>query len=191
MRSSFLGIVIAALACLACQQPEPHPSVLNDPGGGPSPRGGGPGGDAAADSASADGGSCPASLQNNAPVVVRGQVDTAVPAPLAGTIGTGTYYLTADNVYTGAGGTTGSTGQETQETLFLDVSSYQAVEASGTTDAGLGNSASSSGAYATSGPNLSLTATCPPGAGLSGSYTVSGSVLHFYVGSEEFVFTLQ
>ena len=65
-----------------------------------------------------DGGVC-GSLANTGPVVHATQVAATVASATGGVLASGTYYMTSDILYTGAGGATGATGHVHQDTLVI------------------------------------------------------------------------
>lgn len=74
------------------------------------------------DSAGDDGGVCN-TLANPAPLVQQVNVATARPAGTGGSLVDGTYFKSADVIYTGPGGNSGLTGYTVRETLVVTNSS--------------------------------------------------------------------
>ena len=108
-------------------------------------------------------GSCN-SVPNGASIVQQQNVATAPPTPAGGPtpIADGTYYVTAWNIYTGAGGVSGPTGSATQFTSVIQGSTYQVVEfVTGLNPSGLVQN----GTFTTSGSSITITGTCPAGLG--------------------------
>ncbi|MEO6572850.1 MAG: hypothetical protein ABIP89_03345 [Polyangiaceae bacterium] len=66
-------------------------------------------------------------IANDAPQVVPVQVAADAPAATGGTIADGTYFLTADQTFTGVGGATGPTPPGKKRTFVFAGSSFQEV----------------------------------------------------------------
>jgi len=179
-------VALLVVASSGCQKDESRPPALDSVG---PPFGGSSGGsgDGSADGAIV---TC-SSLSNDAVAVGERYVDVVVPTPLGGMITTGTYFLTQVNSYTGVGGNTGLTGRQFQETLLLDATTYNDVQAIIDPEAGAGNPVNTNGTYATSLTNFALSSTCPAAPVLNMTYTASAPTLHLFQGQEEFIYTAQ
>jgi hypothetical protein len=201
-----LRMALLALASLGlwvgCSAKSAKPALLNGdtdsgvpplPQGGGHPDGGGEGG------LLADGGTaCSGLTLDNATVVTTQEVAEAAPLPLGGTITDGTYVLTKDTVYTGPGGTTGSTGVQQQAIQRFAGSAIEVVvsQPPNPTEALSGTYATASvtNDAGTSTPTrISFLFTCPAGAPTSTfSYTATGTtLLEFVSASEVLTYTAQ
>ena len=127
---------------------------------------------------------------NNATPINVQQVGEALPAPIGGAIVAGTYYLTAVNIYTGLGGTSGPTGEVVQETLSFGVGIIQDISAIGA-DAGVGAATGYSANYTTTGSSITVSYTCPVAAPATATYSAIGSTFHLFVGTTENIYTFQ
>jgi hypothetical protein len=188
---SIAGISLL-VAGAACSSSSAIPAGLGDEGNvHPAPPGGAGGDDGADTGTTADGAVCP-SLENDGAIVTVENVGETIPAAIGGTIATGTYSLTAENYYTGVGGTAGPTGATVQETLSITDTSLVFSLATGDLEAGtLGDSAISSGAYTASGMTLTFEEDCPLATNTALGYSVDGNTLHILIGQIESIFTAQ
>jgi hypothetical protein len=82
------------------------------------------------------------------------QVAVDPPSPQGGTITPGSYVLTDDTSYTGAGGKAGPVGTSSSAVIVVDPSTYKSWSSSL-------NPATLGGSYATHGSTLTLFLTCP------------------------------
>jgi hypothetical protein len=109
-----------------------------------------------AESGASDGAVVCNSLVNAAPVVEQVNVATAPPTPAGGPMPSGTYYLTAAKVYTGADGGAGPTGITDQYTAVITGTSFEDVA----NVVGEGGSGTFGGTVTTSGSSIAITFTC-------------------------------
>lgn len=110
------------------------------------------------------------------PEVQTTNVAADLPAPAGGTIVDGTYYLTAENVYTGPGGASGPTGVTVANVVVIQGGTVQF--ASRRSGAEVGEERGTLG-YEVSGAELLLTPLCGlgPGQAESNGFTATGNVL--------------
>lgn len=186
------GVALAMIA--ACTKSVDMPAALGDEGSTFTPPGGGGGGmrDAGDGGVVGEGGVC-TTLPNNATQIAQKYVGEAVPVPMGGAIVTGTYYLTAANVYTGVGGNAGPTGSLYTETTVFDTStnSRNDVVELDIADGGVGVPVSSAGNYATSSTTFTFTTTCGTSTVATYTYTATPTTVSLYAAQNEYVFTLQ
>ena len=105
----------------------------------------------------------------------------STPPALGGTIANGTYVLEHIYSYVDSHDAGGGTPVEEQKTLVIQGTSYIWEQASGTVEAGVGTSATTSGDYKTSGSTLTFTQSCPGAAsGVEFPYTAAGTGLSIY-----------
>jgi hypothetical protein len=116
-------------------------------------------------------------LVNSAPLVDPVYVATAVPVASGGSILDGTYYLTANRVYTGIGGTTGPTGGQVKNTYSLQSGLMNWVG----WHTGLTTDTRSTARITTSGNQVTATTTCGSEAGGVQGYTASTSQIQFII----------
>jgi hypothetical protein len=186
LRAALLGGVVALGA--ACSQSSPLPPPLSQYGTQPPPGGGGSGGDAGA--AGGDAAGCLA-FASSGSLIAQVYVGENLPQPIGGAVATGNYVLTNVNVYTGAMGNTGPTGALYQETLSLQVGTFNDVTAVGDSEAGVGNPVYSGGTYSTAATMFTEDESCPTIQSLGYAYTSSGTQLRLYQGQTELVLALQ
>ncbi|MGH7435781.1 MAG: hypothetical protein ACRENE_08905 [Polyangiaceae bacterium] len=156
--------------CLACVTPACSSSSSSSPsdsgagtGDDAAPEGGGPAGGDAGD----DGSAICTTLANPAPLVTIVQVASAPPAFQGGTVVDGTYALTSEAIYTGAGGATGPMGTASITIQFKSGTIQVAKDTSPPT---------STYAFAPTGTTYLATARCPAGLGnIAGSYTATAT----------------
>jgi hypothetical protein len=104
-------------------------------------------------------------LPNTATPVTVTQVAQDPPAPQGGTVADGTYKMTSETIYTGAGGATGPMGTQTVTIQITGATIQVAKDFDPPT---------STYTLATSGTGFTTTGACPPGLGpLQGSYTAT------------------
>jgi hypothetical protein len=125
-----------------------------------------PGIDAAPESSAPDAGSICNDLANDAPTITVEEVASDPPAQQGGTIGDGTYFLTAAVIYTGSDGPSGATGTA-QTTLEISGSTVQQANSGSSTTYTL----------ATSGSNLTATQMCPTADVRQATYTATAATL--------------
>jgi hypothetical protein len=109
---------------------------------------------------------------NGAPLVTPLFVASSVPTAMGGTILDGTYFMTANHVFTGVGGTTGPTGGQVQTTHSFQSGLLNVV----TWHAGMTDRLA--GRLSGPGNQGTLVTTCGssgPGGSSTMSYTVSGN----------------
>jgi hypothetical protein len=188
-------LAVIAIAAAACQKSEDRPPYLDDegdsgatppPGGGGRRDGGGSDGSLAAD---VDSGCV--ELADNGALVNEQGIGEALPPTLGGTIAPGTYNLTGANVYTGVGGLSGPTGQQYEETIAFDLTTFNDVLIIGNVDAGLSDPVYASGTYATVATKLTASTDCPINTTSVYTYSVIGSTIHMFQGTSEKIYTLQ
>lgn len=129
-----------------------------------------------------DGGTACNTLSNVGTVIQQTYVATDGVTGDGGTIVSGTYVLTAMNIYTGADGGSGPTGTTFQDTLALeaDGGTYERV-VSIVNDAGSdGGPIHQNGAYTLNGSSLQIDQTCPVGTQPFTSYDSDGTKIHIY-----------
>jgi hypothetical protein len=199
-RASVAALLLGVVGLVACSTSSDNPPQLGGSDGGqihPPPGGGGPDG-AAPDSSTVadsgggmlavtDGGTC-ATLATTI-LVTQQSVAMPTPQPIGGAIVAGVYVLTAMNMYTGIGGTTGPTSKVQAQVWQFDSSTYQRAT-SYATDGGLGAASLDSGYYSLSGTTFSVSATCGTG-NIPVSYSVEAPGLKLAFANEEYVFTRQ
>lgn len=182
-----------ALGLAACSQKANNPAQLSDSDGGIHPGGGG--GTGGGGGVLYDGGVSPdagcLTLDNTASLVSEEDVADVLPTPIGGTLATGTYLLTGVNTYTGRAGNSGPTGNQFEETVFYDVTTYSDAKAVGNSEAGVGDTAFANGDYTTAGNVLTLDATCPAPTTVTKTYSVNGNTLHTFVNQTEYIYTQQ
>jgi hypothetical protein len=124
------------------------------------------------------GGTCECNaLVNAAPLVDPAYVASGVPAATGGTILDGTYFATANRVYTGVGGTAGPAGGPVKNTYSIQSGLLNSV----TWHTGLTADVRGTGFLSVSGNQLTLTPTC--GNELPGTvgFTASGSTIQMII----------
>ena len=104
----------------------------------------------------ADAGVCN-SVANAAPSIPITNVASDAPAPTGGTIPDGTYFVTASQIYTGAGGAAGPTGVTYRATNRVTGTHYDAVTSASSQPV----DAHASGTFATNGTNTVIQQSCP------------------------------
>lgn len=186
IRAFASGVLLLALACglgmaLGCSSS----AETTTPSGGGNDASGDAVGDATADApqdAGTDTGStaCNA-ISNVGAVVQQTYVATDPVTGDGGGIPTGTYVLTAAEVYTGPDGGVGPTGTTFSDTLALSNGGKYERVASIVNDAGLdGSPLHQNGEFTVDGGSLRVILTCPVGSQPFKSYDSDGTKLRIY-----------
>jgi hypothetical protein len=192
MRARFVPLLVAAISLAAlgaaCSS-STAPPFLGDEGNVHPPPATAIGGDDG--DTSTDGAVC-AVLDNEGAIITVENVGESLPAAIGGTIAEATYLLTAENYYTGVGGTAGPTGATVQQTLSLTDTTLVFSLATGNLEAGtLGDSSTTSGSYMASGMTLAFEEDCPLAMTTTLGYSVDGNTLHIFSGQIESIYTAQ
>jgi hypothetical protein len=175
--------MVSVLACLAaaCSSSSSSSGGGNDAGvseaGSPDAPEDTPGeaeGEASSEAATADGPAGCNDLMNVGQPVTVTEVAQDPPTPQGGTVSDGTYVLTTETVYTGAGGPTGTMGTQTI-TIQIASGTIQVVKDF--------DPPTSTYSLVTTGTMFNTTGVCPAGVGpLQGSYTATATTFSVLLG---------
>lgn len=179
-RRALLGLVLGLGALWACNEHDPHPPNLTDPGdslpstgggGGSSSGGTADGGRTVDAGGTVDAGEC-TDLVDPTTIVDENALSDNAPPGLGGTIVNGVYDLTTAQKYVGASGQAGPNGVTYREIIRITGTSF---ERNRTTQQTSGPSSTLNATYTlqTSATTLTLTPKCPAsGAAEAFAYTV-------------------
>lgn len=193
---SSLLVASALLTFAACKEDPQRPPAAGDlpqapPMGGGAGGGGGEGGVDAGDDDAGDAGACTV-LPNEGVIVDQNGIVGDAPTGSGGTIQEGTYELTAANVYVGAAGIPGPTGQVVQGALRITGTQFERAQRQGQSGTTLQESRTT-GTFSANGTTLTFTATCPLNAQDQTTYSVVSNtlVITSLVTRESWTFTLR
>lgn len=191
-------LVVSALLTFAACKEDPHrpPAAGDLPqappiGGGAGGGGTGEGGADAGEDDAGDAGACN-DLPNEGVVVDQAGIVGDAPTGTGGIIQDGTYELTAANVYVGAAGTPGLTGQQVQGALRITGTQFVRAHRQGPTGQTL-QEQRTSGTISPNGSTLTFTLSCPFNSQDQTTYSVVSNtlVVTSLVTRESWTFTLR